>query len=263
MRANFACLLTFMSDNATLGRTRLWQRSALDLVFPPACPLCESSLPRSVASPCLCEECRDQVATPADQLCSLCGRERKQLLGDGRCPGCRDERHKFAQAVCLGPYHGALSEGIVRMKHAGQQSLTAALARELAGRIRETAELAQLDVFVPIPMHWRRRILRGAGTSQVLAESLARDTGLPISARLMKCTRSTQKQSTLSTTARKKNVRGAFRVTDVQAVVGLHVGLVDDTLTTGATANEAARVLMKAGAERVTMIVLARAASQG
>lgn len=238
---------------------RRWQRSMWDLVYPPTCPLCNDSLSSEEAPPCLCESCREQVATAAEHMCPRCGRERSVTLPDGRCPACRDEVYQFGHVVCLGPYADALSEAIVRMKHAGQQSLTAGLARELVRRVRETPELSDLDVLVPIPMHWRRRVLRGAGTSQVLAEALSIRMCLPLSMTTIKCTRGTKKQSTLSPTARRKNVRGAFLVTDATSVKGLHIGLVDDTVTTGATANEAAKVLRKAGAERISLIAMARA----
>ena len=145
------------------------------------------------------------------------------------------------------------------MKHAGQQSLTAGLAREIAFRIRHLPEMADLDVLVPVPMHWQRRILRGIGTSQMLAEAVSSDLGLPVSQKAIFCTRKTKKQSTLSPTARRRNMKKAFEA-GVDDVSGLHVGLIDDTLTTGATANEAAKVLRKAGAREVSLIAVARAA---
>lgn len=246
-----------------IQKQRRLKRSMLDLVYPPMCPLCDNQLPRAVSPPCLCVQCQEQVATPLEELCLRCGRNRVHTLDEGRCPACRNEQHRFERVIGLGPYAGALSEGIVRMKHAGQQSLTAALGRMLVDRIREIPETADLDVFVPIPMHWRRRILRGTGTSQVLAEVLAGHLPLPISPGLIKCSRGTRKQSTLSPTARRRNVQGAFFVPDPGSAKGLHVGLVDDTITTGATANEAAKVLRKAGVSRVTLIALARAVTNG
>lgn len=251
--------MTVPKRNRRLNRPRQSRRSMLDLVFPPSCPLCATELSRDILPPFLCQDCSHQITTDAEELCSRCGRSRRHTLESGSCPACRDEQNRFDQVVCLGPYAGTLSEGIVRMKHAGQQSLTAAMGRVLADRIRETPQMADLDVFVPIPMHWQRRILRGSGASQVLAEAASSHIGLPLSVRTIRCTRRTKKQSTLSPTARKKNVKGAFEMIAGADVRGLHVGLVDDTLTTGATANATSKILKQAGAERVSLITVARA----
>ncbi len=236
-------------------------RRLISLLFPQQCTSCARPFD-SAERVLLCAACRETALAPPDQLCGMCGRLRRQLISDGRCVGCRNERNVFSQVVCLGPYGGLLRQFIVRMKHVGQQSLTCGLALELADRIAEMPDLYDLDVLVPVPSYWSRRILRGVGTSRVLAEALGATCGLPCSSRLMRCVRKTQKQSTLSPTARKKNVRGVFRVTHPELLQGLHVGLVDDTLTTGATANEAAGALLQAGATSVALFVLARADSR-
>jgi predicted amidophosphoribosyltransferase len=108
-------------------------------------------------------------------------------------------------------------------------------------------------------MHWRRRFLRGTNSAAVLAEALADKLQLPLRRRLLRRRRYTRPQFSLSPPERRANVRGAFSVGAGYPLQEAHVLLVDDIMTSGATCNEAARTLRKAGARRVTVVVAARA----
>jgi len=235
----------------------------LNLLFPPNCLLCRAELPAEVRCPTLCDSCLSEIMPFDSEICSRCGR-RQTLTSTppghpSVCLCCSQEKNRYDRVVCLGTYHGTLRGAIVRMKHAGQQSLTSALGFLLAQRVQNLPHFDLPDLLIPLPMHWSRRLLRGVGTSHMLAESVGRGVGLPMSRRVLRCCRNTLKQSTLSPKHRIANVRGAFRATDRIDLKQCHVGIVDDTLTTGATANEAARVLRKAGAEQISVFVLARA----
>ncbi len=116
-----------------------------------------------------------------------------------------------------------------------------------------------VDCVVPVPLHWLRRWQRGYNQSASLALGLATGLRLPVQKWWLKRIRNTPSQKILSATARKENVRGAFGVRSTAALAGRSVLLVDDVMTTGATAHEAARMLRKAGAKRVLVAVLARA----
>ena len=110
-------------------------------------------------------------------------------------------------------------------------------------------------------MHWRRRLQRRVNNAERLANALGLELQLPVLRRVIRCQRHTRKQSLLSVDQRRRNVRGAFRVPKRFSLAGLHVGLVDDTLTTGATADEIARVCRASGARRVTVLLAARGVS--
>ena len=110
----------------------------------------------------------------------------------------------------------------------------------------------------PVPMHWVRRLGRGWNHSSGLARRVARRLKLPMDDELVR-TRNTPPQVGLPASQRAGNVRGAFAVPRPKEVAGANVLLVDDVMTTGATANEAARTLRRAGAERVIVAVVARA----
>jgi ComF family protein len=134
----------------------------------------------------------------------------------------------------------------------------------LAERIRaaagdgQDAETRPPDVVLAIPMHWLRRLGRGFDHARAIAAGLARELDLPLGCELVRI-RNTPPQVHLSRTRRLQNVRGAFAVRSPAAIVGANVLLVDDVTTTGATADEATRVLLAAGAHSVTLAVLAKA----
>ncbi len=117
----------------------------------------------------------------------------------------------------------------------------------------------QADLLVPIPMHWRRRLLRGANSPELLADRLARRLGVPVANRLLIRCRNTKPQADLKPKERFGNVRGAFRTAKGYGLQGARVVLVDDVLTTGATCSEGAKVLKQAGASMVGVAVVARA----
>ena len=182
-----------------------------------------------------------------------------------RCPGCRNEGNVFERVICLGPHGSQLREAIVRMKHGGQQSLTAAVGGFLGERACQQWQQDPPELLIPLPMHWKRRLLRGPGSSLILAESIANQTGVAVHRGLLFCTRATKKQSTLSPLQRRNNVKGAFGLSKAGLPYcrSQHLCLVDDTLTTGATVNEAAQVLRRAGARSVSVVVAARAVEHG
>jgi len=133
-----------------------------------------------------------------------------------------------------------------------------ALGRLLADQIQQRPDRAEFDVVLPVPMHWLRRLARGVNGPHLLAEVLAARLHLPLESRLLRCQRATRKQGTLMPTERRRNVRRAYRATPGRKLAGARVLLVDDVMTTGATANEIARVLRRAGAASVSLAVLAR-----
>ena len=157
-----------------------------------------------------------------------------------------------------GRYEGLLREVILRMKRRWYLPLSQAMARLFADRLRETVAQWEPTFLVPVPMHWRRRWLRGVNSPEILAQALGRGLGLPVKDRLVVRHRHTRLQTELSPTARKRNVQGAFRLRQADCVPEARIVLVDDVLTSGATCGELAKLLKQAGASAVWAAVLAR-----
>src|SRR5204863_6890690 len=117
---------------------------------------------------------------------------------------------------------------------------------------------AGADVVVPVPLHWRRRWARGYNQAAAVGRELALGLGAKFAPELLRRVRHTPQQAQPSASARRENVRGAFRAASGARVAGRTVLLVDDVMTTGSTAGEAARTLREAGAKRVVAAILAR-----
>lgn len=175
-----------------------------------------------------------------------------------RCPACLAKPRAFdaARAACL--YDETSRDPILQLKHADRLDLAPMLARWLSRAARDLIEPA--DAIVPVPLHPLRLLSRRYNQAAEIARPLARLTGTPYLPDALVRRRRTQTQGGKSGTSRRRNVAGAFETPEVRRrqVEGLRILLVDDVLTTGATAEGCARALKAAGAARVDLAVVAR-----
>jgi ComF family protein len=243
------------------GRASKWLGLGLDLVFPPICAFCQNPIETSACG-LLCDTCRAELVD-GRQACPRCGVSGLVADAAGKCLRCKDERFSFDRVVRLGGYAGSLRSAVLRIKTAPERALATAMGDLLA--VSRSAECAALepDAVVPIPMHWSRRMWRGVNSPETIAERLGRRLGVPSASHLLVRRRRTAPQASLSPTKRVANVRGAFRVRKHPDLSGARLLLVDDIMTTGATVNEAAKMLCRGGASFVGVVVLARAEGLG
>jgi ComF family protein len=219
-----------MSASATaLALLRRAGAVALDALLPPRCLSCGVAVERQGA---ICSGCWRELAFLSEPLCACCGFPFEfELGGEALCGACTRQAPAF----------GAL------MARAG-----AALTREA-------------DALVPVPLHrwrlWRRRYNQSA----LLAQGIAKESGLPVASDLLIRRKPTASLGHMSPSARRRTLRGAFAVPkDKRAAVrGKHLVLVDDVLTTGATAEACARTLKRAGAAHVDVLVFTRVVRGG
>ena len=206
----------------------------------------------------VCRGCLDQIEPlAADYFCADCRTpfvNPAPLDENGRCPLCRLGLKGFDAAYSFGAYEGTLRDLIHLLKYDGIRTLAKELGRRLAEAFPRDEKF---DVIVPMPLHWLRLWRRGFNQSALLAGEIARRTGIP-AAPLARRTRSTPPQAGLSNPKRRANVSGAFAVRRGRSVDGLRVLLVDDVMTTGATAGACALALKRAGAKYVALLALAR-----
>ena len=164
----------------------------------------------------------------------------------------------FDAAYSFGFYENELRKLIHLFKYSRIQTLSAPLGRLLA---RALPREQTFDVIVPMPLHWRKRWQRGFNQSELLAREIGRRTQTPVR-NCLRRVRSTASQAGLTSAKRRKNVSGAFQTTrrakHRKALDGLSVLLIDDVMTTGATAASCARALKRGGARQVTLLTLAR-----
>jgi ComF family protein len=238
---------------------RSWSARLNDLLFPARCALCDGEMD-ATEQPLLCAACQFRLAPITPPRCPHCALTLRQaLMTEDGCPQCVGERFHFSRAWTLGDYEGELREAVLRMKHAREEPLTASLAEWAWQRLGGEIARWRPDMVAAVPMHWVRRWFRGTNSAATLADVFARRLHAPLAGRLVVRRRFTRPQSGLSPPERLANVRGAFRLRRASQLAGKSVLLIDDILTTAATTNEIARLLMRAGARTVGIAVIARA----
>ena len=206
--------------------------------------------------------CRECLAKPepltAEYFCVQCRTpflSRYPLDEEGRCGLCRRGVRGFDAAYSFGSYEGELREMIHLLKYGRIQTLASPLGRLLALALPRDE---RFDAIVPMPLHWRKRWQRGFNQSDLLARELGRRIHVPVR-RALRRVRNTAAQAGLTNAKRRLNVSGAFRAKKAGSLAGKKVLLIDDVMTTGATAASCARALKMAGAQAVTLLTVARA----
>jgi ComF family protein len=237
--------------------TRLLVDPLLAVVFPSSCPVCLVPLAHPSSGP-LCEACWNALPRHLSPLCG-CGLPLPRGASE-TCARCRRGLSPFERGASLGPYEGSLKAAIHELKFRGRRRVAGRLAQALLEERPVSQLLSAEVVLVPVPLHPRRARERGFNQSELLALEIARRRGLASAADVLVRRRDTSSQTGLSAAQRRRNVRGAFLVRRRARVAGRSVVLVDDVITTGATAIECARVLREAGAKEVRLLAAARVA---
>jgi ComF family protein len=224
-------------------------------IFPDECRVCGEVL-REVSRIPVCGQCLEEPQPmTAEYFCVACRMpflNRFPLDESGKCSLCRLELSGFDEVFTYGSYEGTLRKLIHEFKFGGIQPLAKPFGDFLA---RALPRERQFDAIVPMPLHWRRRWRRGFNQSTLLAREVSRLWNVPVRSAVRRA-RATMPQAGLTNSKRRANVRGVFKAT--ARLDGMRVLLVDDVLTTGATAAACARAMKRAGASYVAVLALAR-----
>lgn len=231
-------------------------RAAMNLILPPRCPGCGDIVDGDgrfclgcwtglrFITPPYCATCGDpfEIAQPAGSLCGKC-------LAS---PPNWSARAAFA-------YEGAARDAVLKLKHGDQPHLARSMGAAMA---RAGAEMLNYDgaLLIPVPLHRWRLWHRGYNQAAELAQAVARLTGVELLVDGMERQRATWPSGGLNPSERRANVRTAFRVPPAKhrRLQGRAIILVDDVLTSGATAEACARILLRAGAVSVDLLALSR-----
>ena len=223
-------------------------RSLLDWLVPQTCLICDCASDNDICTPCYRE------LPWLEESCAVCA---LPLPVAGICPGCQQQPPSFD--VCVGsfqfrePVGSLINQFKHRHHYRNGKVLSSALRHSLQQHYRQSP---WPQAIVPIPMHWRRILRRGFNQSISIAQEIRSDIHIPFLPALRRVT-ATPKQQGLDRKARLKNLNHAFAVNE-KIELPPHVALVDDVMTTGATAEAASSVLKKAGVKVVDVWVLAR-----
>jgi ComF family protein len=250
-----------MSDSATLaafafGRLRRIGRAIVDGVLPPRCLACGEIVEDPHA---LCGRCWSGITFFAPPWCVICGRPFPHPVGeDALCGSCARVPPAWDQARAVLRYDKSSRGLVLGLKHGDRTHAAAAFGRWMHHAGGEV--LAGVDLLVPVPLHWTRLWQRRFNQSAALAQAISRQSGVPAADHLLARARATPPQFGLARNERARNVQGAL---EVSKAARIEVGnkklvLIDDVLTTGATADACVKALLRAGAARVDVLVLAR-----
>ncbi|WP_462401733.1 phosphoribosyltransferase family protein [Pseudomonas sp. Marseille-QA0332] len=224
-----------------------------------SCLLCDRDAQQPLP---LCMDCEAELPW-LDARCRICA---LPLPLDGlACATCHRRRPAYQRVEALWHYGFPVDTLITRFKHNAQWPVGHLLAAQLGQALsyRFTQGLPRPDLLLPVPLARRRLRLRGFNQAAMLARWLSRQLSIRCEDGLLQRTRDTPAQQSLSAASRRRNLRHAFGLRQAAVVQGLHLALVDDVLTTGATAQALAALLRQAGARRVDVYCLARTAKPG
>ena len=245
-------------------------KDALDVLLPEeeGCVLCGQVRGRGMQeifyAP-ICSGCLSRIPFVRPPYCQTCGRPLRgavaEITGDGLrddpiCRDCASGGRFFRVARAAGLYDGALKDFIYALKFRGRRELAEGIGVLMARVATREKAMRGSELLVPVPLHPKRLAERGYNQAELLARMVGSCLGLPVRTTLVRSIL-TGEQNKLGRRDRRDNLRGVFIVPHPLEVAGKRVLLVDDVITTGATANECSRALLRAGAAEVRVLAAA------
>jgi ComF family protein len=238
-------------------------RSLFAALFPSDCRLCGIPLENISRLP-VCESCLLAMHPISGETCETCGEllpGSPSLIRASICSVCQEAPPSFAKAVAYGAYEAELRELIHLLKYEQVVPAAGVLGGMLAEAVEKLSISEKRVMVVPVPLHRSKRRQRGFNQTELIVRDALKKLGHPrfeLAINVLERRRATVSQIGLTRAQRAENIHGAFRVEHLNRVQGRDILLVDDVLTTGTTAAECARVLRKAGANRVWVATVAR-----
>lgn len=233
-------------------------RKITDAVFPPLCHACGKFEKESNHQP-LCQTCLRTIPYNCPPFCLRCSRHILTPHASGLCQDCRTQPPQFDDAWIMTRYLAPMPSLIKSFKFYNKTSLRKTFTLISRNFFERYSLNIRADMLIPIPIHQVRLRERSYNQSLLLAEGISSITNIPLYTEILRKTALRPRQSQLNRKERWTNIRGAFKIETSSTVRGKVIFLVDDLLTTGATASEAAVVLKQAGAAKVGLIALSSA----
>jgi len=229
-----------------------------EVIFPPQCLGCKDIL-HSFNGQIFCSSCEEQTHLITGSICHICGTTFPDSPAESHlCADCLEKKPYFSCARAVFSYENIILNAIHQFKYKRNISIGETLASFMADFQFSNIDFADYSIMIPVPLHTTRLRERGFNQSLVLARILGKKKQIPINFSLLKRQKFTLTQTGSNKQERKQNIKGAFEVTDKRKIAGKNILLIDDVFTTGATVNECAKTLIKAGAQKVSVLTLAR-----
>jgi ComF family protein len=238
---------------AAMASIDFWRRlpaQLAGLLLPNSCCLCGG---KAVAI--VCQACHEEHVAPRRPRCLRCA---NPTDGAGLCGQCLSDPPAFDATLTAVDYATPVDQLVLQLKFGGRLAVAPWCARVLRDVLLEQAQFSLPDVICPVPLGQQRLVERGFNQSLEIARPLAAMLGIALNARLAWRVKETLPQSSLAPNERAGNIRQAFTLSPEANVHGKHVGIVDDVMTSGQTAQALSAMFKRFGAARVSMIVFAR-----
>jgi len=231
------------------------------VVFPAPCLICASTLDTASRVP-ICQKCLSSFEKIHGPLCVCCGRPIISPVATDflvvQCRLCRLKTFGFDSARSFALYNSPMVRAILLLKHDGVEPMGVWFADRLKELAVRNPECLKADVIVPVPLHPARLRERGYNQAELIARPLAKRLKLRVKPFLLVRTKPRPDKLRMTRRERWDTVKGAYVAREGIRVDNLHILLVDDVMTTGATLDACSRALRKAGAARVTALTVAR-----
>ena len=237
-------------------------KSLIWFLYPAQCRHCGENLDPADGH-YICKSCWDQVKYIDRPFCEKCGSPLDPLSALPEkvfsCANCPSEA-SFRKARAIAYYHGsAIGEAIILLKDNGKTIMAGKLAEIMAKGVHDLLDVRDYDCIIPVPIHKKKLRKRGYNQMDLIGRKMSAKLGILIDAQSLIKSVHTPPQRGLTEKERIQNIKGSFSVIDPSKIKGKRVLLIDDVMTTGSTANECARVLLKDGkASNVDVLTLTR-----
>ena len=230
----------------------------IDFIFPKTCVVCKNFIDDKNEK-ILCRNCISKIKFVQSPICIKCGLP-MQTAASHYCKNCVDTYksipYEFLRGICL--YDEPVKECIHQLKYSAKEYIVTFLADILCDYIQTQEELCAVDLVVPVPLHWWRKINRGYNQSELISIVVANKINLRFYSGNLFRKRHTKPQVNLTRDERMKNTHGAFGVKHPEVFKNKSLLLIDDVCTTGSTIENCAYVLKSAGAKKIYCLTVVR-----
>ena len=224
------------------------QSCSLNLFYPVKCPFCGA-----IEQNGICGKCREKILVIREPRCRKCGKPLRKAEEEF-CYDCKALNHEFEEGRSLWVHKEPVSHAIYALKYQNKRIYGELFGREMAIEFSEYLIEKKVNLIVPIPLHRKRQRVRGYNQTEILADFIGRYTGISVESGVLVRQKYTDPQKQLNDKQRRRNIRDAFAVK--KEVWSKRIVLIDDIYMTGSTLDEAARVLYRAGAEKVYFLTI-------
>ena len=222
----------------------------LNILYPRCCPVCQKILKDQ--SLLVCPECGKELRPISQPRCMRCGKPVKEE--EEFCRDCAGKEREFFQGRGIYLYDSRMKASILRYKYDGRRQYGDFYARAMCLYAREDVGRWKPDLIVPVPLHPRKKRMRGFNQAEYIADQVGEFFKIPVDKNLLKKVKETKSQKKMDAAQRRRNLKTAFAA--CERTDGKTVLVIDDVYTTGSTVEAAAKCLKEAGAARVCFLTV-------